>query len=108
MRKIASNLLFDGVTLHRNPVVELSDEHRVVGIRTTETPDREPLTEFYAGLLVVGLEVACLPRLLADHTTPITDRLAPYINPARDGLTLLTGLDYKRLSPTADSRWITF
>ncbi len=105
MRRIASNLLFDGRRLLRNPLVCLTDEGQVSEICTTDAPDREPFTEFYAGLLVVGLDDAALPSLLADHTTPIPDLLAPHTNPARGRLTHLTGLDYTTLRFTPESRY---
>lgn len=105
MRRIASNLLFDGRQLLHNPLVHLTDEGLVSEIRTTDTPDREPFTEFYAGLLVVGLDDAVLPSLLTDHTTPLLDLLAPHTNPARGRLTHLTGLDYTALRFTPESRY---
>lgn len=105
MRKIASNLLFDGHTLHRNPLVELSDEGEVLRITTVAHPDRQPFTEFYAGMLVVGVDPAMLPQLLSDHTTPLLDLLPPTINPARGRLMLLTGLDYAQLRFTTESRY---
>ncbi len=108
MRKIASNLLFDGRRLLRAPLVELSDTGEVLRITQSDRPDNEPFTEFYAGLLVVGLDTAALPQLLADRATPLPDLLPPYINPARGGLTLLTGLDYTTLRLTAASRYTTF
>ena len=104
MRKIASNLLLDSEGLHRNPLVELSDAGMIHSITTTPHPDREPFTEFYAGVLVVGLE-GCNLRVLADQAeTPIEELLCPYLNPANRTLCLISGLNYERHTLTAKSR----
>lgn len=105
VRKIASNLLFDGHTLHRNPLVELSDEGEVLRVTIVEHPDSEAFTEFYAGMLVVGLDPAMLPQLITDHTTSLHELLPQKIDPARGRLTLLTGLDYTLLRFTTESRY---
>lgn len=39
----------------RNPLVELAEDGTILAIRTSSAPDREPLTEFYAGALLPGL-----------------------------------------------------
>ena len=50
LRRIASNKLLtrEGITLH--PLVELDDRGEVVRIVACPEPDREPYTEFYAGI----------------------------------------------------------
>ena len=100
MRKIASNLLLDNEGVHRNPLVELNDEGELLAISYTTQPDREPFTEFHAGLLVVGLEGFDAAALPADCTTPLPERLAPHLNPDSRRVVLLTGLDYDRLTAT--------
>lgn len=104
MRKIASNLLLDRGGLHRNPLVELDAEGQLASVRLVPYPDREPFTEFYAGLLVVGLEGFDPATLLADHTTPLPELLAPYLHPESRRAVLLTGLDYDRLTATDRTR----
>lgn len=104
MRKIASNLLLDRGGLHRNPLVELDAEGQLASVRFVPHPDCEPFTEFHAGLLVVGLEGFNPATLLADHTTPLPELLAPYLHPESRRAMLLTGLDYDRLTATDRTR----
>jgi hypothetical protein len=73
-------------------------------VRFVSHPDREPFTEFYAGLLVVGLEGFDPATLLANHTTPLPELLAPYLHPESRRAVLLTGLDYDRLTATDHTR----
>ena len=104
VRRIASNLLLDSRGLHRNPLVELDDGGGLVSVRCEPQPDREPFTEFYAGLLVVGLEGFDPAQLHADRTTPLPELLTPHLNPDNRRVVLLTGLDYDRLTPTDRTR----
>ena len=104
VRKIASNLLLDRGGLHRDPLVELDAEGQLSSVRFVPHPDREPFTEFYAGLLVVGLEGFDPAQLQADHTTPLPELLAPYLHPDSRRVVLLTGLDYDRLTATDRTR----
>lgn len=104
MRKIASNLLLDRSGLHRDPLVELDEEGQFASVRLVPHPDREPFTEFYAGLLVVGLEGFDPATLSADRTTPLPELLAPYLHPESRRAVLLTGLDYDRLTATDRTR----
>lgn len=104
MRKIASNLLLDSRGISRNPLVELDAEGQFASVRFVPHPDREPFTEFHAGLLVVGLEGFDPAQLQADRTTPLPELLAPYLHPESRRAVLLTGLDYDRLTATDRTR----
>lgn len=50
-RKIASNWLWTPEGFLRRPLVTLDDGGRILDVRTCDAPDREPFTEFHAGLL---------------------------------------------------------
>lgn len=50
-RKIASNWLWTPEGFLRRPLVILDDGGRILDVRTCDAPDREPFTEFHAGLL---------------------------------------------------------
>ncbi len=54
-RRIASNMLLRGGELFRNPVVEVDQGGKILAIECgVESLDREPSTEFYAGVMVAG------------------------------------------------------
>lgn len=53
-RRIASNWLLTDSGWLRNPVAEIDAGGGILRITTSEHPDREPFTEFHAGLLVRG------------------------------------------------------
>ncbi len=53
-RKIASNWLWTPEGFLRRPLVTLDDGGRILDVRTCDAPDREPFTEFHAGLLTPG------------------------------------------------------
>lgn len=53
-RKIASNWLWTPEGFLRRPLVILDDGGRILDVRTCDDPDREPFTEFHAGLLTPG------------------------------------------------------
>ena len=53
-RRIASNWLWTPEGFLRRPLVTLDDGGRILDVRTCDAPDREPFTEFYAGVLVAG------------------------------------------------------
>lgn len=81
-----------------NPLIELDERGLVVRITRCESPDREPFTEHYAGLLVVGLDEALckeLPMRREPLTAWLPDRLG-----SLPTLHLVTGLDYPSLCPT--------
>lgn len=102
MRKIASNKLINRHGLLLNPLVELDDRGLIVRVTTTARPDREPFTEFYAGLLVVGLDNVHTEELLR-CLQPLTEWLPSRLTDSSE-LYLLTGLDFKTLSPTPQTR----
>lgn len=53
-RKIASNWLWTPEGFLRRPLVTLDDGGRILDVRTCDDSDREPFTEFHAGLLTPG------------------------------------------------------
>ena len=52
--KISSNWLWTPEGFLRRPLVTLDDGGRILDVRTCDAPDREPFTEFHAGLLTPG------------------------------------------------------
>lgn len=104
LRKIASNLLLDSEGLHRNPLIELSDAGELCAVTYTAHPDREPFTEFFAGVVVVGLEGFDPARLHDDLSTPLPELLRPYLRVGSRRVVLFTGLDYTHLRLTQASR----
>lgn len=87
-----------------SPLVELAADGRVVAVRRCPAPDREPFTEFYGGVLLLGLDEEVALPLLAERTTPIAKLFAPHLDPMRRTLHLLTGLDYRQQCCTALTR----
>ena len=80
--------------------MELSDEGCVLAVGRCSTPDREPFTEFYAGVLVVGLSCEAVAAVAHDHTTPLAELLPPLVDPTSERLVLLSGLDYQTMCLT--------
>lgn len=71
-RRIASNLLWTGEGLLRDPLLELDADGRILRIAQCAEPDRLAATEFYAGVLVPGFPAdyrAAFSRMCA-HTPP--------------------------------------
>lgn len=54
-RRIASHGLLTDRGWLRNPLVEIGPDGTILSVATCEHPDREPYTEFYAGMLLPGL-----------------------------------------------------
>lgn len=54
-RRIASHGLLTDKGWLRNPVVEIDADGTIRSVATSQQPDREPFTEFHAGLLIPGL-----------------------------------------------------
>lgn len=98
LRRIASNkfLTREGVLQH--PLIELDDRGEVVRIVACAEPDREPYTEFYAGLLVMGLQKEGIERVKISRE-PLHEWLPKELT-EKGGLHLLTGLDYTTMTPT--------
>lgn len=119
-RKIASNRLWTPGGVLRHPVVTLSAQGRIVGVAACDEPDRQPFTEFYAGLLVADFPAdyrAAFERLRTLCAEPAGGVSAPQsgqplsldealrrLVPARGGcLVALFGLEYAPLRLTAQS-----
>lgn len=96
-RIAASRLLTPAGEVVRNPLVEVAPDGGIRLLGQWVDADREPFTEFLAGLLVPGFPSdyrAAFAAVAADRTTPL-DRLLPR---AAQGCTvLLSGIDYERL-----------
>ena len=105
-RKIASNALLtaDGV-LHRHPLMHLNEAGEVVSIEFCSSPDRQPFTEFRAGIVVPRLSREAFEAVRHNLNTPITELLPPYMEQDSTQAALLTGLDYATMSFTAESRY---
>ena len=98
MRKIASNKLLTCEGLLEHPLLEVDDVGHILSIRTSSDPDREPFTEFYAGLLIGGLDAELIERTKKDNAS-LLDTLPSLLHP-NEGLYLVTGIDYRTLRPT--------
>lgn len=85
-----------------HPIVTLDEQGEVIEVCRSEAPDREPFTEFYAGLLVIGLREELIPGLQKSRE-PLTKWL-PALLTDRQTLYLITGLDYPTLTPTPNTR----
>ena len=106
-RKTASNLLWSSEGLVRNPLVEWDATGRVVSLRTCDAPDREPFTEFLAGLLVLDFPRdirATLDYMQRQADLPLPEQLSR-ISPAKSGIpVVISGIDYEMMRLTADTR----
>ncbi|MCM1301653.1 MAG: cytosine deaminase [Alistipes senegalensis] len=104
-RRIASNLLWTLQGVVRNPLVTFASDGRVLRVEQCATPDRQPATEFHAGLLVLDFPAdygTFFPQWCAERAS-LAERL-PQCVPAPQGIAVvLSGLDYDglRLTPTA-------
>lgn len=117
-RKIASNGLWTPDGVMRHPLVTLSGEGCVIATTECVDPDRQPFTEFYAGLLVADFPVdyrTAFDELRAVcGTVPQTsdvagalslDEALRHVVPAEPGcLVVLSGLEYAPLRLTPQSR----
>ena len=105
-RKIASNALLtaDGV-LHSRPLIRFDAAGAVVAVDFCEHPDREPFTEFRAGIVVLGFSREAFEAVRHNHDTPITELLPPRLQLHSTQAALLTGLDYATMCFTAESRY---
>ncbi len=109
-RRIASNLLWTPQGVLRNPLAVFGPDGRLLRIEQCAEPDRQPATEFYAGLLVLDFPAdyaAFFPQWCAERAS-LSERL-PHIVPASPGCpVVLSGLDYDTLRLTPRSRIIAF
>lgn len=106
-RRIASNRLWTPAGVVRDPVVEVAPDGRILRVASHPDPDRLPLTEFYAGLLVPVFPDdyrAAFAALLAQRERPLEELLAALIpsdGALRGGaLVVISGLDYAPLRLT--------
>lgn len=92
--------------LVRNPLAEVADDGRIVRVAACPDPDRQPCTEFYAGLLVADFPAAwreTFDRLLAESGTPLPELLAR-LPRQRGVLVVISGLDYASMCLTPRAR----
>lgn len=105
-RRIASHLLWTPQGVVRNPLVTLSPDGRCLRVEQCADPDRQPATEFYAGLLVLDFPAnydSFFGKWCAEQA-PLRERL-PRCVPAPHGIAVvLSGLDYDELRLTPQSR----
>ena len=106
-RKTASNLLWTPEGLVRSPLVEWDAEGHVVSLRTCDVPDREPFTEFLAGVLVFDFPCdigATLDLMQCEANVPLPELLIRFC-PAEDGVAVvISGIDYQTMRLTTDTR----
>lgn len=105
-RRIASNLLWTPQGIVRNPLVTFSPEGRSLRIEQCPDPDRQPATEFRAGLLVLDFpaDYATVFAAMLAERAPLSELLPCYV-PAEAGIAVvLSGLDYDGLRLTPQSR----
>ncbi len=109
-RRIASNLLWTPQGVLRNPLAVFGLDGRLLRIEQCAEPDRQPATEFYAGLLVLDFPTdyeTVFSKLRAERAS-LSERL-PHIVPAIPGCpVVLSGLDYDMLRLTPHSRITVF
>lgn len=105
-RRIASHLLWTSQGIVRNPLVTFSPEGRPLRIEQCAEPDRQPATEFYAGLLVLDFPTdyaTVFATMLAEQA--LLSELLPHYVPAEAGIAVVfSGLDYDELRLTSQSR----
>lgn len=104
-RRIASNLLWTPQGVIRHPLVVFGPDGRLLRIEQCAEPDRQPATEFYAGLLVLDFPTdyeTVFSKLRAERAS-LSERLPHYV-PASPGCpVVLSGLDYAALRLTPRS-----
>lgn len=91
----------------RNPLVEWDAAGHVVSLRTCDAPDREPFTEFLAGLLVLDFPRdirAMLDRMQRQADVSLSEQLSR-ICPVEEGVAvIISGIDYETMQLTTDTR----
>ena len=105
-RRIASHLLWTPQGVVRNPLVVFSSDGRPLRVEQCADPDRQPATEFYAGLLVFDFPPnygTFFGKWCAEQA-PLRERL-PQCVPAPQGIAVvLSGMDYDELRLTPQAR----
>ncbi len=105
-RRIASNLLWTPQGVVRNPLVVFSDDGRPLRVEQCADPDRQPATEFYAGLLVLDFPAdygSFFPQWCAEQAS-LRERLPQNVPAPQGTAVVLSGLDYDGLRLTTKSR----
>lgn len=103
IRWIASNRLWTPQGLLQNPLVTLAADGSVLSVDICSDPDRQPFTEFYAGILVLRFPAdfrTVFAGLLLDTQTPLPEVLAALITPDGGIPVVISGVDYTTLSLT--------
>lgn len=106
-RRIASSKLWTPQGLVSSPLVTLSADGRMLSVEVCPEPDRMPLTEFYAGLLVPGFPAdyrVAFARLLARPDVPLCSSLPQVVTESGGVLVVISGLDYSTLRLTSRSQ----
>lgn len=99
LRRIASNRLWTPQGVVRNPLLTLDAAGRIVSVEVCTEPDRQPATEFYAGMIVPDFPPdyrAAFERLRLEPDA-FAEALARLL-PAPGGVAVVvSGLDYANL-----------
>lgn len=107
MRYIASNYIWSRERgFERHPVATVSDEGRIVALKLLENPDREPLTEFFSGVMVEGFaadERGAFDEMMHSSERGL-DLLLRRHTSACGGVVVLSGLDYEKMELTPQSQ----
>ena len=104
-RRIASNLLWTPQGVIRHPLAVFGPEGCLLRIEPCAEPDRQPATEFYAGLLVLDFptDYETLFSKLRAEWASLSERLPHYVPAAPGRPVVLSGLDYDALRLTSCS-----
>ena len=98
-RQIASHRLWPEEGLVENPLISLSCEGEIGSVRSVEAPDREPLTEFYAGVIIPHFPTnyqEVFARMLAQREIPLSEQLPRWLV-AEGCVVVLSGVDFSTL-----------
>ncbi len=76
-------------------------------LRSLDNPDREPLTEYYAGVLVCNFPEdyhAAFDAMMSRRDVPLDTLLRDVVLADSGAVVVISGIDYGRFMLTADSR----
>ncbi len=107
VRRIAASLLWTPRGLVRRPVVEIGACGDVRRVGSSDDPDREPFTAFFAGLLVFDFPQdfrGAFARLQAQPKVPLAESLPAVVTPGCGVPVVISGLEYDGLRLTPHSR----